>query len=313
MEALQIFLFGNVRIVYSQTSLEVKLTRTAQVLLAYLLIYRSRSHSREVLAGLFWADHTDERARSCLNTALWRLRRALELEGISPDAALITPSASEVSFNQESNCHLDIAVFEDYVRQALAQPIQAMTFAAVQQLEQGLQLYRGDLLEGFYDDWVLRERERLYSLYLSGLTRLMHFHQQHHDYEKSLIYGQQILQHDPLREEIHREVMRLYIESDQLALAARQYQVCHQILEKELSIAPMPETQGLYSQIVASSHRYRSSLEPSNRLTNLQQALQQLQQARQNFDQAHIKLQRATQLVEYLIAGYQEVGRLEDR
>ncbi|NJN99190.1 MAG: hypothetical protein HC875_36415, partial [Anaerolineales bacterium] len=202
MSALQIFLFGNVRVVYGQESLQVKLTRTTQALLAYLLVYRHRSHSREVLAGLLWANHTEERARSCLNTTLWRLRRTLASEDIPRSDYLIIPSALEISFNLESNHWLDIAVFEDQVSQVLARPVEAMSLMATQQLEQGLQFYIGDLLEGFYDDWALCERERLRGLYLNGLIRLMRYYQHHHDYEKSLIYGQQILQHDPLREEI---------------------------------------------------------------------------------------------------------------
>jgi DNA-binding SARP family transcriptional activator len=102
--------------------------------------------------------------------------------------------------------------------------------------------------------------------------------------------------------------MRLYLETGQLALAARQYQTCCQILEKELNITPMPETQALYTQI-ATGDQSRSLSGASNQLTNLQQALQQLQQAKRNFDEAHKKLQHATQLVESMIAGYQEMGR----
>ena len=37
----------------------------------------------EVLAGIFWGDRSDGKARRCLNTAVWRLRNALEPEGVA--------------------------------------------------------------------------------------------------------------------------------------------------------------------------------------------------------------------------------------
>jgi DNA-binding SARP family transcriptional activator len=62
------------------------LGRANQALLAYLLLFRHRLHVRDLLAGLFWGDNGQEKARNCLNTALWRLWRILEPEGISAGA-----------------------------------------------------------------------------------------------------------------------------------------------------------------------------------------------------------------------------------
>jgi DNA-binding SARP family transcriptional activator len=107
------------------------------------------------------------------------------------------------------------------------------------------------LLEGFYEDWALRERERLRGLYLDSLTYLMGYYRQHGAFEESLTYGQQILQVDPLREEIHRELMHLYLTNGQRALAVRQYETCCQILGAGLDLRPMAETQALLTQFVS--------------------------------------------------------------
>ncbi|MFQ5854953.1 MAG: BTAD domain-containing putative transcriptional regulator, partial [Anaerolineae bacterium] len=210
MSILRISLFGDVRIARDDWSSEVRVTRSVQALLAYLLLQRHRVHPREVLAGLFWGDHSENRARSCLSTALWRLRSALEPEGIPRGTYLVRTPAGEIGFNHESDHWLDVAVFEEQAGRVLAQPIDVTESAKVQELENALRLYTGELLEGFYDDWALRERERLRFLYLNSLAHLMHYHKYQGAYEESLAYGQQILQHDPLREEIHREMMRLY-------------------------------------------------------------------------------------------------------
>jgi two-component SAPR family response regulator len=119
----------------------------------------------------------------------------------------------EIGSNRESDHWLDVAVFEEKVNEFMAKPLQSMENAVVSKLEGTLKLYTGELLEGFYDDWALRERERLRSLYLKSLARLMNYSRREKDYEKGLACGKRILNLHPLREEVHREVIRLYFES----------------------------------------------------------------------------------------------------
>ena len=176
MSALQISLFGGVRIFHDGQPSPVKVTHTTQALLAYLLLQRHRSHCRVVLAGVLWGEHSEERARSCLSTALWRLRYALEPEGIPRGTYLVTMPTGEVGFNRESDYWLDVAVFEAQAGRVLARPVQVMEAADAVELEHALPLYAGDLLEGFYDDWALREQERLRGLYLNSLAQLMRYY-----------------------------------------------------------------------------------------------------------------------------------------
>lgn len=249
MSDLRISLLGEVQVTHSRAA-EIRLTPILEGLLAYLLLYRQRCHPRERLIDLFWGEHDQDQARGCLSTALWRLRCLLEPTRRTRGAYLVTTAAGHVGFNCESNYWLDVAAFEQPLGQILSRSNPALESRDVPELEQALQFYTGDLLAGFYDDWVLRERERLRALHLHGLARLMQYHGCQHNYEKSLVYGQQILDCDPLREEIHRDMMRLYLTSGQRALAARQYELCAQVLSAELGIPPMEETQRLYTEIV---------------------------------------------------------------
>jgi DNA-binding SARP family transcriptional activator len=300
MSILRISLFGNVTITHQGLPAEVKVTHTVQALLAYLLLHRQRYHHREVLVNLFWGDYPEERARSCLSTALWRLRRALEPPGIPQGAYLLTTSAGEIGFNRNSDYWLDAAHFEEPIEQLLKQPARVLAASEAQVLEHALHYYIGELLEGFFDDWIIRERERLRLLYLSGLAHLMRYYQQHEAYEQSLACGQQILTLDPLREEIHREMIQLYLASGQRALAARQYEACREILAAELGIPPMAETQALYHQIVPAIDHGPEQSTFKSEPTNLKQALRHLRLTIHGFDEARERLQRAVQLVERL-------------
>ena len=173
MATLNISLLGGVRINRPGPKPEIKLTRALQALFAYLIINRERVHHRAVLANLFWGDHSEERARSCLSTALCRLRNALE-QG-NGEHYLIMSSTGELGFNPESDHGLDITVFEEKVRQISAKPIQNMGDDDARLLEDAIGLYKGDLLEGFCEDWCLHERELYEDLYLKCLERLMEY------------------------------------------------------------------------------------------------------------------------------------------
>ena len=293
MGILQVALFGGVHVTHNNWLTEAKLTREIQALLAYLLLQRHRAHPRELLASVFWEEHSQEKARRALNTALWRLKKTLEPEGI-PTGTYLNADSDEVGFNCQSQYWLDVEVFEGETIHLITRPTEAADEPHVQALENILELYKGELLENYYDDWALRERERLRAIYLKSLTYLMHYYRFQKSYEKASAYGQQILNFDPIREDIHREMMRIYLESGQRALAARQYGICQTALANELGISPMQETQTLYAQSFPESQKsgvHISSPEPSNP----EQVLGQLRQISHTIELAREQVQQALQ------------------
>ncbi len=303
MATLKIDLFGSIRVFHADV--EVKITKTVKALLAYLLLHRHRLHHREVLADLFWGDFPEERARNCLNTALWRLRCALEPGNIKKGTYLITSSGGEIGFNNESDHFLDLAAFEEQVPRVLKKPVRNMDAEDAHQLENTLKLYTGELLEGFYDDWALVERERLRSLFIHSLEHIMHYHRHHKNYEHAISYGQRILHQDPLREEIHRDVIRMLIGNGQRIQAMRHYETCCRILKTELGIEPMEETQALYSKIVTSPGNNKkfisdsASFKPTSQDNiSLGQVFQKLDTAMKDFESLRYQLLQINQLLE---------------
>src|SRR5215207_6930770 len=102
MGILQIKLFGHVQVSHDNWKTELNITRVTQGLLAFILLQRHRTHSRDALATLFWGEQGDEKARGCLNTTLWRLRCALQPDGIPHETYLKSNRFGEVGFNRTS-------------------------------------------------------------------------------------------------------------------------------------------------------------------------------------------------------------------
>lgn len=295
MTSLEIHLFGNVRVNATDSSSTLRMTHISQALFAYLVLNRHQTLSRESLADLFWSESSQEKARSSLGTALWRLRRALEPNAdTSWSSYLVTTPGGDVGFNCDSDYWLDIEAFEITMDRALDCSAGEIDDSQVHDLEQALKFYSRELMEGFYDDWVLRERERIRTLYITGQLRLIEYYQRRGDYERSIYHAQQILQSDPLREEIHRHLMRLYVQSGQRPRALRQYEVCQATLKEEMGIPPMSETQALYAQIAASA----GPNDPHPEIAALNQAIHKLNMAAQQLEEVRQYLSQALQMMD---------------
>ena len=305
MAMLHIHLFGRMRVRFQHAPSEITLPPSARTLLAYLLLQPHRLHPREVLFDICWGDRPENRARDCLNTALWRLRRALEPDDTCDGTYLVTTQAGEVGFNWDSRHWLDLEAFETCTRRFLALPADGLELEQAQDAETILPLYEGDLLEGFYEDWALHERERLRMAYLNCLVRLMRYHRRRGAFEQSIDFAYSILRLDPLREDIHREIMRLYCQTGRRALAVQQYKVCTEVLSSELGIAPMPETQALLAQILSGAevtrpgHDKPSSPQtsPAQHLVMSEEAWHLLGSAMQRLDAAREELTGAMRLI----------------
>jgi predicted ATPase len=144
-----------------------------------------------------------------------------------------------VQINPEAPLWLDVEEFE-----ALA------AHAGIPSLQKAEVLYRGDFLDGFFDDWVINERYRLEALFLDLLSRLMVAHETADDLQAAMSAALRLLRHDPLREDAHCLVMRAHCRLGQRNAALEQYHRCRQSMMDELGIEPMAETKELYQAII---------------------------------------------------------------
>ena len=87
-------------------------------------------------------------------------------------------------------------------------------------------------------------------MYLTALYHLMNYYAAQSSFGDALRCGRLILLSDPLREHIHRDLMRLYAANGQRSQAIQQYHTCAEVLRAELGLAPMRETQLLYQQLL---------------------------------------------------------------
>jgi DNA-binding SARP family transcriptional activator len=225
--------------------------RKGRDLLSYLVLRHGVPHARERLAALFWGQRDDQHARHCFNTALWRLQTALGGKG-SPARRWLQVDAQAVSFCPDITVFVDVIEFERRCELAAGLPATEVDRRAAL-LCDAVALYRGDLLTDCYEDWCLADRERLQRLYVRALGRLVQYHSERGEFSVAIVDAQRILACDPVREEVHRDLIRLYIAAEQPAAALQQYRTCVEVLKHELGVAPMRETSLLVQQCMMGS------------------------------------------------------------
>jgi DNA-binding SARP family transcriptional activator len=217
--------------------------------LGYLIAYRDRRISRVELAETLWPDHDSEHARRCLSTALWRLKKT---NGSGP-SLLTFRTADEVSLNWAAPTWADSVAFELRVQPLLRLKPEALGRDAVNRLERGLRLYRGDYLIGIDDEWACIERQRLRNLYFDCLYHITLAYAAKSHWTQVLEWGRRLNREEPLREDVHRVLMRAHAATGNRAKAIDQYRQCRAILHTELGVEPMAETQALYRQLLAAN------------------------------------------------------------
>jgi len=199
---------------------------SACALLAYLALHPNLPCRRETLAGLLWPDVPEREALRNLRLALYYLRQALD--DPPDDAGLLHATRHTVELRlsadcRSDSCRTDVAAFEAaWEHRRLAG---TGGEAALAPLAEAVELYRGDLLEGFsfpsalFEEWLLAERERLRLEALEALGELVAYHEGQGEHELTLRYARRQLVLDGWREEAQRQAMRALAHSGQRAAA----------------------------------------------------------------------------------------------
>ncbi|NIN68750.1 MAG: hypothetical protein GTO63_29500, partial [Anaerolineae bacterium] len=168
MATLRIYALGRLRVFCDQSPLHFP-TKKPQDLLCFLLLHAGETLERDLIAERLWPMRPPGKARRSLSTTLWRLRQTLK--SLSPPQPYLLTERSTLAFNTAAPYWFDVEAFEQQAAFGLAGSLPCAE-AQRRALEEALDLYRGDLLEGCYDDWCLAERERLQLLLLRVLKRL---------------------------------------------------------------------------------------------------------------------------------------------
>jgi DNA-binding SARP family transcriptional activator len=210
----------------------VDLPLNAQRLVAFLSLCR-RASPRLYVAGTLWLDSDEEHANASLRSTIWRVgQTAPGLIGASKTHLQI---ASDVWIDfKESDRMAEALIDGSFQGQAAEVDRRALD---------------GDLLPGWYDDWVLIERERLRQRRLHALEAFCTQLTSARKFAQAIEAGLAAVRGEPLRESAHRALIAAHLAEGNCAEALRQFKTYQQLLQNELGLAPSAQMLELVSAI----------------------------------------------------------------
>jgi DNA-binding SARP family transcriptional activator len=229
---------------------EVFQRRGAITIFQILLTHDGRPVTRDALTEILWPEADPQSAVKRLHVLVHALRRVVEPAPQDRRWTFICNDGDRYYFNAEAPYRLDVKEFRECISLGERLERRGDVAAAIDAYEVAADQYRGDFLEDEpYAEWCWEEREALRETHLDALRRLAGLYTNQNAPELSAESYRRALKADPLREENHQGLMRTLWAAGRRSEALRQYQMCKELLRRELEVDPLPETTELYHLI----------------------------------------------------------------
>lgn len=204
---------------------EICVPDATQKIIAFLA-FQTAAVRRSFVAGSLWTDHSDERAAANLRTALWRLPRGLARLIAGGRTTLALASTTSIDYRNALRVALGVLAGDDEGSVTPRVELEALD---------------NTLLPGWYDDWVVAERDRLQQIRLHVLEVLARNALNQGHFEDAIQLAQSVVRAEALRESGHLLLARAHLANGNRASAVRQIQRLDAILRSELGISASAE------------------------------------------------------------------------
>jgi DNA-binding SARP family transcriptional activator len=255
MVPLSLTLFGDIKLKVGP-AVEIPLPRKTQILLVYLASSPEKKFTRSKLASLVWADRSEGQARQSFRQCLFALAKS-----IGDDVTSIVNVDRQYVSMKQNTVEVDIWSFE-----------RLLAIDTPDSLQQAVALYADDFANnvrfdsGTIDTWCAGERTRLRDLCFETLVNLSSHYADTARLDEAIKASRRLVTLDPLREDGHRTLIRLYSRAGRRAEAIKQYRECLTVLRTELNVKPEAATLTLYSDIMRTGDEAKPDLETTDAL-----------------------------------------------
>jgi len=223
--------------------------RNGQAMMRYLIAQSNHSATADTLMTLFWPEEDTDIALRRLQVTVSILRRSFYgLSVNKPSDGFILYKQGTYLLNPTVPVQTDVDIFLSLYELGLQA---SSPQSAVSSFEQACALYTHPFLaEDLYADWSYGQRDHLHQVHLYMCNTLTSHYLKIRSFEKAAQWATVVLGENHCDEIAYQHLMRIYALQGRRNEAQRLYQRCKQVLQEELGMQPLPQTEALYHSIV---------------------------------------------------------------
>jgi DNA-binding SARP family transcriptional activator len=218
--------------------------RTA-ALVAFLAANAGSPQARQRIAGLFWPESTDAQALTNLRRELHNLRQILR------DEPSLVVTSRDLCWQDTDTCRVDLRIFDIERKSALAAAAAGDDPEVLVHGAAALAQYKGDLLPGQYEDWLIETRSQLDRQCADLCDLLGATLMRTGDLAGAAAAARRRIQLQPLEEAGYCALMLIQADLSDRAGAVSTYHHCASVLERELGVVPGPATRQVFERLMA--------------------------------------------------------------
>ncbi len=225
-------------------------TKRARDILCFIASRRHRRASKDTIIDTFWGEADFEAVEKNFHPTVSHIRKALNSnQPLKQNFLLYRDGDYQLSPN--FSYRIDTEEFDRLVAEGETARRAREFDRCIASYEAAIAVYRGEFMQGSYDDWVEEQRSYYREQHLRMLEALAAVAQKTEDWTRSLQLAQEILRNDPFREDVHCMMMRAHAGQGNRHAVKEQYETLSKLLKKELGVEPAPETQKVYRELIA--------------------------------------------------------------
>jgi DNA-binding SARP family transcriptional activator/tetratricopeptide (TPR) repeat protein len=225
-------------------SFGIRSTR-AIVLIAFLVTHAGSPQPRPLIAGLFWPESTDAQALTNLRRELHHLRQVLG------DEPSLVVTSRDLCWRDTDTCRVDVRSFDIERKAAVTAAAAGDSEGVLRHAARAIAEYRGDLLPGVYEDWLLEARSEIERQCVGLCDLLCQTRARGGDLTGAVDAARRRIQLQPLEEVGYRTLMQLQADLGDRAGAVSTYHHCASVLERELGVVPDATTRKAFQRLMA--------------------------------------------------------------
>jgi ATP/maltotriose-dependent transcriptional regulator MalT/DNA-binding SARP family transcriptional activator len=224
-------------------------TKRARDILCFIASRRHRRASKDTIIDTFWGESDFEAVEKNFHPTVSHIRKALNSNQPVKQNFLVYRDGDYL-LSQDFSYSIDTEEFDRLAAEGEAARRAGDQTRFVEAFERAVELYRGDFMQGSYDDWAEEQRSYYKEQQLRMLETLAVTAQKAEDWSRSMKLAQRILSEDQFREDVHCMIMRAHAAEGNRAAVKDQYESLRKLLLKELGVEPAAETQKVLKQLM---------------------------------------------------------------